>query len=133
MGWETYDGERAPERRDVDFVRKLHEEVRSRWSLDSLNTFAFGHSSGSMFVMGRLLFEANDIFRAVAASAGRLWLSMPMYSNRASWDTCCHALYNYGGADSHGWGPQIHPQWGKNYGIEASSLRLAEANGCQFS
>jgi len=40
-------------------------------------------------------------------------------------------MYNYGGADSHGWGPQVHGKWGQNYGIEASAVRLARTNKCR--
>mmetsp|Transcript_12551 Transcript_12551/g.24506 ORF Transcript_12551/g.24506 Transcript_12551/m.24506 type:complete len:430 (+) Transcript_12551:83-1372(+) len=130
-GWETHDGERTPNRSDVLFVRQLHKAVADRWALNHTNIFAFGHSSGATFVMGRLMFEANDIFRAVAASAGRLWQRMPFYQNRTEWRSCCHVMYNYGGADHHGWGPAVHGKWGQNYGIEASGVRLARANGCR--
>jgi len=132
MSWETYDGERTSSRSDVAFVKELHRAVAQRWALNSSNVFAYGHSSGSMFVLGRLMYEANDVFRGVAGSAGRLWQSMPFYNNRESWSRCVHVSYSYGALDPRGWAA-YNGLWGPNYGIEASAVRLARSNGCSVS
>jgi poly(3-hydroxybutyrate) depolymerase len=133
FGWEHYDAQRTPGRKDVGFVHALHDAVSARWTLERTNVFGFGHSSGAAFVIGRLMYEANDIFRAIAATAGRLWPNMPFFQKREQWKSCSHVLYNYGGADSHGWEPGRHGLWGRNYGIEASAVRLARSNQCGVS
>ena len=125
--WEGPSYARTSRGEDVDFVRSILSDLRSRYNVDNSRIYAAGLSNGGGMALS-LACQAPDVFSAVASVAGAYY--NPVISGCSAGNV--NTLIVHGTSDNHMKYAGGYGTGGSYYSVEDTWRDVADRNGCNL-